>query len=359
MRTATFSIALLLAIATTEARQNRDFNPANRPIDNDRRPDFGRNDDSDDTDDDDSLYDIEDLDDMYYDDDDFDFESEIHPPVQEEDQYDNARLSDAENFTRWATRYNKRYNSVSEYNDRLNTWRETRDAVIEANQAAGNNPNAPHLTMNNLFADGESRTGRLAAPSGRHLNATKTTEGRQLSATDKIDWLPNMTDVKDQGYCGSCYAFASNSALEAMVSIDSGKPPVRLSEQELVDCSSNYGNYGCNGGLEIYSWGYQRDNNAIKDADYPYVSGNTYSAGACAKNDSMERVATVTSFSGWYDFTGADEIIDQLQYGPVTLGIQGENTYFYQYESGILDSSVCAGSAIDHAVVIVGFEPGS
>lgn len=297
---------------------------------------------------------------MYGDEDsDFDFELEIHPDTQEEDQYNDPAMSDAENFTRWATRFNKRYSSVGEYEDRLQTWRDTRDAVNAANEAAGNNPNAPHLTMNNMFADGENRTGRMASPNGRHLNATKTTEGRQLSATDSIDWKPNMTGVKDQGNCGSCYAFASNSALEAMVSINSGNDPVRLSEQELVSCSGNYGNYGCNGGLEIYSWEYQKQNYAIKDEDYPYTSGNTWSTGSCAINDSMERVAKVDSYTGWYDFTGADEIIDQLQYGPVTLGIQGENTYFYQYESGILDSSVCAGSAIDHAVVIVGFEPGT
>ena len=50
-----------------------------------------------------------------------------------------------------------------------------------------------------------------------------------------------MGPVKDQGACGSCYAFSALSALEAGISIKSGNAPVRLSEQEQVDCSGSKG----------------------------------------------------------------------------------------------------------------------
>jgi len=48
-----------------------------------------------------------------------------------------------------------------------------------------------------------------------------------------------MTAVKDQGQCGSCWAFAANTALEGSLAISSGRAPVRLSEQQVVDCTLN------------------------------------------------------------------------------------------------------------------------
>jgi len=83
--------------------------------------------------------------------------------------------------------------------------------------------------------------------------------GRRLIAeATSIDHvaLGHMTPVKDQGYCGSCWAFASNSVLEGTVAAMRNTTPLRLSEQHLVDCTLNgrtvngnaYYNYGCGGG---------------------------------------------------------------------------------------------------------------
>ena len=89
-----------------------------------------------------------------------------------------------------------------------------------------------------------------------------------------------MTPVKDQGSCGSCWAFAGHSTLETILSIKSGNPPVRLSEQEQVDCAGNraieifgkdYGNRGCMGGLEYYSWNFISDHGTMPDEVYPYT----------------------------------------------------------------------------------------
>ena len=65
---------------------------------------------------------------------------------------------------------------------------------------------------------------------------------RHLQDTDyTIDWVAQgkVIAVKDQGYCGSCWSFAATSALEAMEAIDKATDPVRLSEQEGVDCTTN------------------------------------------------------------------------------------------------------------------------
>ncbi len=75
----------------------------------------------------------------------------------------------------------------------------------------------------------------------------------------------HMTRVKDQGECGSCWAFTATSVLEGTLAAKTGKKPRRISEQQLVDCTLEgtkdkqgnfYHNYGCNGGWMEEAWDY-------------------------------------------------------------------------------------------------------
>ena len=77
--------------------------------------------------------------------------------------------------------------------------------------------------------------------------------------------------VKNQGGCGSCWAFSAVGAMETRFAI-SGHGVQIMSEQQLVDCSRNYGNNGCSGGVYHYAFAYAHDQGMMRGGDYPYTA---------------------------------------------------------------------------------------
>jgi len=97
-----------------------------------------------------------------------------------------------------------------------------------------------------------------------------------------------VTPIKNQGQCGSCWAFSSTGSIEGAYFL-STKTLKSFSEQQLVDCSHSYGNNGCGGGLMNLSFFYVRDNGITTEDKYSYKGV----AGTC-KYTAADKVWTVS-----------------------------------------------------------------
>ncbi|CAF1538611.1 unnamed protein product [Adineta ricciae] len=170
---------------------------------------------------------------------------------------------------------------------------------------------------------------------------------------DRVDWRTKgyVTPVKDQGDCGSCWAFGTTGALEGQTFAKTQKL-IPLSEQNLVDCSGAYGNEGCNGGLTDDAYRYIRDNKGIDtESSYPYEAKD----GKC-RFTTKDIGATDT---GCTDIEQNNESALQdaiATVGPVSIGIDATQSSFQFYKSGVYIEPSCSATNLDHAVLAVGYD---
>ena len=177
----------------------------------------------------------------------------------------------------------------------------------------------------------------------------------------EVDWRKTnyLTPVKNQGLCGSCWAFSSTSALETFLKKNKLKVN-RLSEQELVDCSKE--NYGCNGGLMDLAFDYCIENNGLhSDENYPYNARDNKCLEGCQIGDksctTFDKVIGSGCFS--YKYTSPysiDSLKESVKKNPVSIAINANTPVFRFYSEGIVeDLNDNIPDQINHAVLLVGY----
>ncbi|XP_030228991.1 cathepsin L1 [Gadus morhua] len=159
-----------------------------------------------------------------------------------------------------------------------------------------------------------------------------------------------VTEVKDQGYCGSCWAFSTTGAIEAQVYKHTGQL-VSLSEQNLVDCSRPYGTYGCGGAWMANAYDYVISNGLQSTDTYPYTSVDTQ---PCFYESGLS-VAHVRDyrFIPKGDEQALADAVSTI--GPITVAIDADHSSFMFYSSGIYEEPACNSNNLSHAVLLVGF----
>ncbi|CAJ0565823.1 unnamed protein product, partial [Mesorhabditis spiculigera] len=177
------------------------------------------------------------------------------------------------------------------------------------------------------------------------------------AAAANFDWRTTtaVNPIRNQGSCGSCWAFASVAALETQMNYKNNRTGAlrrSYSEQYLVDCSVTY--WGCGGGYPSAALTYIKNYGTPRGAAYPYVSGTTGDTTECMTGLTLEKpVSAVSIFTGNVSQT----VTFIKNQGPVTACFYVCNS-FYAYASGVYTANCTPNSPGfqgGHAVAIIGY----
>ncbi|KAK0419467.1 hypothetical protein QR680_014163 [Steinernema hermaphroditum] len=233
-----------------------------------------------------------------------------------------------------------------------------------------------HFLMNRMFAstlgghlnkladlspeEYKKLNGFRMPPKSYLLKTTRFKTASNASIPDAIDWRQHdyVTDVKDQGQCGSCWSFSSTGALEGQQKRATGKL-VSLSEQNLVDCSKGYGSeggnpglQGCDGGIMHLAFAFIKEEGGVdSEESYPYTANDsavckfkTDTVGAT--DDGMVMVPE-----------GVEEALKAAvaTVGPISVAIDASHRSFQFAGKGVYYEPECSDQQLDHAVLVVGY----
>src|ERR1700744_723673 len=183
----------------------------------------------------------------------------------------------------WKNKYNKSYESDMEEFIKYKIWQNNMMAIKEHN-----NKNLTFTLGSNYFTDlsNDEFTSQMLGYKRSGPIPTDVCEWVSINinydVSDAIDWRNHnaVTDIKNQGSCGSCWAFSAIGAIEGILAIASGEL-LDLSEQQLIDCSGDEGNAGCRGGIMDYAFNYTIKNGICSNRSYPYIASDNKCNNSC------------------------------------------------------------------------------
>jgi cathepsin L len=260
-------------------------------------------------------------------------------------------LSVEHSFHAWTQLHGKKYDHINEHNYRLSVYKSNLE-YIES-----------HNRQNHGFTLAMNKFGDLTNAEFRAMylmpkfNGSSVTRHGQLhvsspQAPASVDWRAKgvVTEVKNQGQCGSCWAFSTTGSVEGAWGIKKGKS-ISVSEQQLVDCSGSYGNYGCDGGLMDSAFQYII---AVKgldtEDDYPYTAED----GTC-EFDIKKVASTISSYKDVKSGSESD-LVNSIAQQPVSVAIDASQSSFQFYSGGVYFDKYCSSTQLDHGVLAVGYD---
>ncbi|XP_047102105.1 cathepsin L [Schistocerca piceifrons] len=267
-----------------------------------------------------------------------------------------------EEWNTFKLKHGKKYLSPIEEKFRMKIFMENKKRIAQHNAAFERGEVSYQLELNkfgDLLAhefgatyNGFNKTRNAKLRESLGIRGSTFIPPANVNVPPYMDWRKHgaVTEVKNQGSCGSCWAFSSTGALEGQHFRKAGYL-TSLSEQNLIDCSHKYGNQGCNGGLMDQAFTYVRDNRGIDtEESYPYEGDDD----KCR----FKRIDVGADDTGFVDIPQGDE--EQLKVavatvGPISVAIDAGHDSFQFYSKGVYYEPQCSSENLDHGVLVVGY----
>eukprot|EP00768_Dysnectes_brevis_P007707 gnl/Dysnectes_brevis/660_a728_6160.p1 GENE.gnl/Dysnectes_brevis/660_a728_6160~~gnl/Dysnectes_brevis/660_a728_6160.p1 ORF type:complete len:314 (-),score=121.77 gnl/Dysnectes_brevis/660_a728_6160:57-998(-) len=255
-------------------------------------------------------------------------------------------LCDRAAFARHKEFYGKTYATDAEHERRFQIFKENMRtaALLERLDSTGVYGDSPFMDLTE--DEFSAKYLRAMEPPLRRTTAVNIAD-----APDAWDWDHKgyVQEVKDQGQCGSCWAFSVVGGSESAYAIKTGNL-LNGAEQQLVDCDTQ--DSACDGGNLDYAYSYVETYGIMPTSSYRYTSGKTAKPTTC-KYDSSNIAITVASHTDLPE--GDEDSMANALYanGPVSIALNATPLQFYS--SGIMNPSWCSPRRIDHGVLLVGY----
>lgn len=277
-----------------------------------------------------------------------------------------AAVSANISFDEWAQEHGKVYTTWGQRMYRQQVWTKNLNKILSHNIRHIRGEAGYSMGMN-VYGDltseefrqqktcfrgaGASNSSILGAPKV-HYKGTVYMAPLNQSVPVKVDFrkLGFVTKVKDQGQCGSCWAFSSTGSIEGQHFRRTGKL-ISVSEQQLVDCSGKFGNEGCNGGLMESAFTYVMTTKGLmSETSYPYTGED----GECtyATHKSVSKVTGYEIIPSGNESMLVSAIAAN---GPISVSIDASQDSFQFYSKGVYDEPKCDPENLDHGVLAVGY----
>eukprot|EP00344_Euplotes_crassus_P007151 CAMPEP_0196994808 /NCGR_PEP_ID=MMETSP1380-20130617/1039_1 /TAXON_ID=5936 /ORGANISM="Euplotes crassus, Strain CT5" /LENGTH=355 /DNA_ID=CAMNT_0042410283 /DNA_START=111 /DNA_END=1178 /DNA_ORIENTATION=- len=293
---------------------------------------------------------------------------------------DSADITEAEfqqAFSDFLAKYRKSYVNSYEFENRYLIFRDNYQLISD------HNLNSEHIGFTldiNEFADlrkdefQDRYLGYKAPPMSHRINKKlekmNSMDDFQLPSLESLleskkteeepfedfTWVGTgkVQKVKNQGSCGSCWAFSAIGAVESAYAIAHDTDALNLSEQQLVDCARPQGNQGCQGGWMDSAFEYAEESYLCTEEEYPYKGKNN----DCQLTEADLTCEDKVHVADFVDVTPNSKaaLRDALDKGPVSVAIDASSPFFQFYKRGVV--RYLCGTTLNHGVLAVGYGHG-
>ncbi|CAN1314465.1 Senescence-specific cysteine protease SAG39 [Linum perenne] len=240
-----------------------------------------------------------------------------------------------ERFEAWIAKNGRVYEDAGEKSRRFSIFKKNVGFVNHFNKFG----NKTYKLAVNQYADmtnkefSAAKTG-YKKPSNLYENTS--------SVPDTMDWRTKgaVNPIKDQGQCGSCWAFSAVAAVEGLTKISTGTL-TSLSVQELIDCDRTSNDQGCNGGFMDDAFQFVKTKGLTTESNYPYTAAD----GSC---NTVKTSNSAAKINGYEDVPANDEqaLLKAAANQPIAVAIDAGGSAFQFYSSGVFTGD--CGTNLDH-----------